>query len=613
MDVQNKKVKEGDKWFVYSKDGKKKLGGPYDTEGEADERMKQVEHFKNIKNQFVSVLFNAKPKLVRNDKMADKDYVVVPMVMLVEGVHAGSEGPYLYPKEENVKRVELWNMKPVVVYHPDTPSACTPEVLNTRQIGIILNAKADEDGKVNAEAWLDEARVKKVDKRIWDAIQNEETLELSTGLMADSDEEAGEWNGEKYNGTLHNYGPDHLAVLPDQVGACSVEDGAGFYRNEKGELVRNGGAGSGNFGHFGRPGEVGGSGGGGGSSGGALKVSDAKIGDKVVWDTKERGWQPGSDKPSSSRKTGTVVDKEDDGRLVVERPNGKITIVSDDDTLISIVGSGLKKNFSEILNEFSVNTLRDDLQKLIAIKGQYRWIEDIYPDENYFVYSADGGGGFYKQGYTQDGDTVKLDGVPENVTRVISYKTVKNETKPVQNTVKGSPDMDKKKIVDGLIANKKFEEKDRTVLMAMPDDMVERLEKSYQNAEPALKVEDKPVVQNAEPKAKPITMEDLPEDLRRVVQNGQRIEKEQKDKFIGIILKHPKNTFTKEYLATKDVEELQNLANLAVTSDEQEKDVQNVMRFNYQGMADPIQNDDCLDVPTLEPPTYQNKDKVKVA
>jgi hypothetical protein len=508
MDVQNKKVKEGDKWFVYSKDGKKKLGGPYDTEEEADERMKQVEGHKKTKNQFCSVVFNAKPKLVRNDKMADKDYVVVPMVMLVEGVHAGSEGPYLYPKEENAKRVELWNMKPVVVYHPDTPSACTPEVLNTRQIGIILNAKADEDGKVNAEAWLDEARVKKVDKRVWDAIQNEETLELSTGLMADSDEEAGEWNGEKYNGTLHNYGPDHLAVLPDQVGACSVEDGAGFYRNAKG-----------------------------------VKVS---IG---------RAW-------------------------------------------------------TKYFNELCANTLREQMQKAVRVTGEYRYVEDWSEEKNYLIYSTDKGG-LYKQSYVLNGNVVTLEGEPAEVIRKMVYDPIsKSEPKQVQNQNKESPDMDKKKIVDGLIANKKFEEKDRDVLTALPEDMLERLEKSYQNAGPAPKVEEKPVVQNAEPKAKPITMEDLPEDLRRVVQNGQRIEKEQKDKFISIIFKHPKNTFTKEYLATKDVEELQNLANLAVTSDEQEKDVQNVMRFNYQGMADPIQNDDCSDVPVLEPPTYQNKVKV---
>lgn len=182
--------------------------------------------------RFLSVMCKAAAKTVRNDRMSDRDYLVVPMVMLTEGVHAGSEGPYYYPPNEIAKRVTLWNAKPVVVYHPSEPSACTPEILSTRQIGVIMNTKWDgKNNRLTAEAWLEKDRINKVDERIMEAIDNEETLELSTGLMADSDEEAGEWNGEKFNGTLSNFGPDHLAVLPDQKGACSVEDGAGFIRN----------------------------------------------------------------------------------------------------------------------------------------------------------------------------------------------------------------------------------------------------------------------------------------------------------------------------------------------------------------------------------------------
>ena len=506
--MTNKKVQKDDKWYVYSDDGKKKLGGPYDTEAEADERLAQVEHFKKAKNQFMRVLFNTKPKLVRNERMADKDYLVVPMVMLTEGVHVGSEGPYYYPKHENQKRVELWNKKPIVVYHPDGPTACTPEVLNVRWIGDIMNAKATSKGDVKAEAWLDEDRVKKVDKRILDAIKNEETLELSTGLFADSDEEPGEWNGEEFNGTLRNYGPDHLAILPDQVGACSVEDGAGFYRNAEGKKIE------------------------------------------------------------------------------------------------------LSKGWMAYFNEISHNTVREQLQRLIAVKGEYRWVEDVYDTQ--FIWSADKGG-LYRQGYKRDGDNVLLDGIPEFVVRVISYQPVKNETKPVQNQSKESPDMDKKKIVDELIVNKRFEEKHRDTLMGMPEDMLEHLAKPLQNAEPAPKPTE-PVasvaapVQNAQP-SKPKNIEeylnDLPVEVRNSVRRSMERDKAEKARLIGVIAKHPKNTFTKEYLETKDIEELTNLANLAVTNEDQQREVANVQRFNYAGQGfEPIQNDDCSDVPTLSPPTY---------
>jgi len=42
-----RKIKK--RWFVFSKDGKKKLGGPYKTEKEADKRLRQVEYFKHKK------------------------------------------------------------------------------------------------------------------------------------------------------------------------------------------------------------------------------------------------------------------------------------------------------------------------------------------------------------------------------------------------------------------------------------------------------------------------------------------------------------------------------------------------------------------------------------
>lgn len=181
--------------------------------------------------------------LIRNDEMAGRSYVVVPMVMMVEGVHAGSNGPLFYPAEELGKTPEVWNMKPVVVYHPTkngTPvSACSPDILSKYQIGVIMNTQFDQKNRLTAEAWLDIERVKEVDERVLEAMQSKppKVMELSTGLYTDNEEKEGEWNGEKYNAIARNYRPDHLAVLPDKVGACSVKDGAGFIRNQAQEMT----------------------------------------------------------------------------------------------------------------------------------------------------------------------------------------------------------------------------------------------------------------------------------------------------------------------------------------------------------------------------------------
>jgi len=172
--------------------------------------------------------------VTRYDTIGDKQYLVAPMVMLTEGVHAGSEGPLLYPKEELSKTPQVWNNKPVVVYHPMAPdghgmSACDPIVLSNRQVGLIMNARF-EDGRLKAEAWLDESRTNKIDERISQAIEKNQVMELSTGLFTDNENVPGEWNGEKYNAIARNFRPDHLALLPDLKGACSIEDGAGFLR-----------------------------------------------------------------------------------------------------------------------------------------------------------------------------------------------------------------------------------------------------------------------------------------------------------------------------------------------------------------------------------------------
>ena len=59
-------------------------------------------------------------------------------------------------------------------------------------------------------------------------------MELSTGLFTDNDETAGvSPKGRNYEAVARNHRPDHMAVLPDQVGACSINDGCGVLVNEE--------------------------------------------------------------------------------------------------------------------------------------------------------------------------------------------------------------------------------------------------------------------------------------------------------------------------------------------------------------------------------------------
>jgi hypothetical protein len=170
---------------------------------------------------------------VRHETLNGKEHLVVPMVMITHGVHAGSNGPLYYPAKELAKLPVVWNMKPVVVYHPQANgqgvTATDPDVLAKQSVGVIMNTSWDADaGKLRAEAWLDRDRLQAVDNRVLQAIEANTVMEVSTGLFTENDYEPGTHDGQEYEFVARNYRPDHLAILPDKVGACSVADGAGL-------------------------------------------------------------------------------------------------------------------------------------------------------------------------------------------------------------------------------------------------------------------------------------------------------------------------------------------------------------------------------------------------
>jgi Uncharacterized protein conserved in bacteria (DUF2213) len=179
---------------------------------------------------------NLLPSQCRYEQLEGREHLVVPMVILTEGVHAGSDGPLYYPKDELAKTPAVWNHKPVVVYHPQLNgagiSACDPAILNSRKVGVMLNTRF-EKGKLKSEAWIEKSRAELIDVRIMEAVNNNTMMELSTGVYVDAEKATGKWKSEDYTAIARNYRPDHLALLPDKVGACSISDGAGFLRNQE--------------------------------------------------------------------------------------------------------------------------------------------------------------------------------------------------------------------------------------------------------------------------------------------------------------------------------------------------------------------------------------------
>lgn len=173
--------------------------------------------------------------LTRLEYLEGRQHVVVPTVMLTVGVFHGSRGPVLYEAESLRKSAPHWNGKPVVVYHPDiygtAMAANDPRVFNRQKVGVLFNTTFDGK-RLKADAWLDVQRLESVDARVLSAIRDHKPMEVSTGLYMNESAAWGTFNGKSYDDTARDIRPDHLAILPDQIGACSLADGAGLLRNQ---------------------------------------------------------------------------------------------------------------------------------------------------------------------------------------------------------------------------------------------------------------------------------------------------------------------------------------------------------------------------------------------
>lgn len=179
---------------------------------------------------------NQSTTIVRNEQWNEKEWLVVPSIMMKEGVHNGSRGMLLHTPEELAKTVYAWENKPVTLYHPETSkglpvSASSAGVLLKYGLGIVRNASMVENA-LKAEVWLEREKVELI-PTLNAAITNNNPIDVSIGVFSSEILETGEWNGEAYIGKAVNMEPDHLALLPGQQGACSWKDGCGLRLNKE--------------------------------------------------------------------------------------------------------------------------------------------------------------------------------------------------------------------------------------------------------------------------------------------------------------------------------------------------------------------------------------------
>lgn len=173
----------------------------------------------------------------RKETLDGRDYLVVPVVALMEGViHAvNADAPEFVSKAVLAKAAESWNGRPVTLGHPTRDgahvSANDPKILSTWSIGTVFNARI-EGKKLLCEAWIDVQRASRTPKgqQMLTRLEQNEMEEVSVGASVKTAEEHGEYDGKKYAGVWLETSGDHLAFLPGGRGACSIDMGCGAGR-----------------------------------------------------------------------------------------------------------------------------------------------------------------------------------------------------------------------------------------------------------------------------------------------------------------------------------------------------------------------------------------------
>jgi len=177
---------------------------------------------------------------VRRETIGDVEHIVVPAVLIREGVFqcANCPAPELYPASEFARVPTAWNGRPVTVGHPQrdgmfVSASQDPDGWNTWRVGTVFGTHLDGD-KLKAELWIDPSKLEEASVA---ALEDGAEFDVSIAAWYDVIPQVGERGGRRYEAVQRAYMPDHVALLPEGVrGACSWDDGCGAPRVNVGHL-----------------------------------------------------------------------------------------------------------------------------------------------------------------------------------------------------------------------------------------------------------------------------------------------------------------------------------------------------------------------------------------
>ncbi|PLU37412.1 hypothetical protein [Sinorhizobium medicae] len=188
-----------------------------------------------MKHVRVNVRSVANTKAVRKEKRNGRDVVIVPSATLPDNIIMNG---IMYPADEIEKSYVSLNRTPAPLGHPTINgkfvSARDPEGINLGYIGAWNENVRRENGRVFLDKVIDVevANRSPGGKEVLAAIEKGEPVHTSTGLIANLEAVS---NASDHKHIARNIQFDHDAILLNESGAATPEQGVGMLVNANGE------------------------------------------------------------------------------------------------------------------------------------------------------------------------------------------------------------------------------------------------------------------------------------------------------------------------------------------------------------------------------------------
>lgn len=171
-------------------------------------------------------------------------YVIRGAVPIVDSIVMNGG---LYPAEEINNSYQTMEGKLMPLPHPKIDgkyvSANDPRAINSFHVGAWAQNVSKSGDQVVMDVYINKAvaETKPDGKRLINRLDemidgtNTDPIHLSTGLLTNKEKKSGESKGKKYSWIARNMQFDHIAILLDEPGAGTPEEGVGMFVNADGQ------------------------------------------------------------------------------------------------------------------------------------------------------------------------------------------------------------------------------------------------------------------------------------------------------------------------------------------------------------------------------------------